>query len=126
MSVFSLVLWVICGVLAVVFAASGAAKITMSRQRLIEMGQTGIAVYSMPVVRFTAACELLAAVGLIAPWATGVLPVLTPLAAGGLILVMLGAAYAHVRLHEPRNVAVNAVLLGLCLVVVVGRAGMLG
>jgi hypothetical protein len=34
---------------------------------------------------------------------------------------MVGAARAHARLHEPRNVAVNLVLLALCLFVAIGR-----
>ncbi len=46
---------------------------------------------------------------------------LTPLAAVGLAVVMVGAAVAHTRLREPRNVAVNAVLFVLCLPVAAGR-----
>jgi hypothetical protein len=34
---------------------------------------------------------------------------------------MIGAAHAHARQHEPKNVATNLVLLGLCFFVVVGR-----
>ncbi|GAA0805949.1 DoxX family protein [Spirilliplanes yamanashiensis] len=118
-------LWVLQALLAAVFLGSGTTKISWSRQRLIASGQTGIAVYPMPVVRLTAACELLAAAGLLLPWATGVAPALTPLAAAGLCVVMLGAAYAHTRLREPRAVAVNAVLFALALTVAVGRTGQL-
>ena len=118
--------WIVSAVLAVVFLGSGAAKLTMSRERLIATGQTGIAIYPMPVVRFTAACELLGAVGVVGPWATGIAPVLTPAAAVGLGLVMIGAAYAHTRLHEPRNVAANAVLFSACVFVAVARVAMLG
>ena len=117
----NLVLWILQGLLAVIFLASGASKISMSRQRLIDTGQTGIAVYPMPVVRFTAACELLAGIGVILPWATGVAPVLTPVAAVGLGIIMVGAAVAHTRLREPRNVAGNAVLFLLALTVASGR-----
>ncbi len=75
----------------------------------------------MPVVRFTASMEMLAAVGLVLPWATGIAPVLTPLAALGLCLVMMGAARAHARLGEGRSIAVNVLLFALCLAVAVGR-----
>ncbi|SNV92456.1 Uncharacterised protein [Mycolicibacter terrae] len=34
---------------------------------------------------------------------------------------MIGAAWAHTRLHEPASVAVNAVLFSLALFVLVGR-----
>jgi uncharacterized membrane protein YphA (DoxX/SURF4 family) len=114
-------LWVAQIVLAVFFVGSGVAKSTMSRDRMLATGQTGIAMFPLPVVRFTAVMEILAAVGLVAPRLTGIGPVLTPLAAAGLCVVMVGAAWAHARLREPRNVTVNAALFGLAAFVVVGR-----
>jgi uncharacterized membrane protein YphA (DoxX/SURF4 family) len=117
----NIVLWIFQIVLAIVFLGSGLAKISMSRERLIATGQTGIAVYPMPVVRFTAFCELLAAAGLVLPGATGILPLLTPLAAAGLCVVMVGAAVAHTKLREPRNVLANAFLFALAATVALGR-----
>ena len=114
-------LWASQLALAVVFGASGTAKIAMSRQRLLATGQTGVAMFPMPVVRFTAAMEILAALGLVAPRLTGIAVILTPLAAAGLCAVMVGAAWAHTRLHEPRNVAINTVLFALAAFVAVGR-----
>ncbi len=122
----NLLLWIFQGVLAVVFLGSGVAKSTMSRERLVATGQTGVAVFPMPVVRFTAACEVLAAAGLVLPWATGIAPALTPLAGVGLCVVMVGAASSHARLREPRNVAANALLFGMALTVVAGRFAGLG
>src|SRR5690625_1277401 len=114
-------LWAAQLILAAVFAASGTAKLTMARQRLLDTGQTGVAVFPMPVVRHPAARELLAALGLVAPPLTGVGQILTPLAAAGLCAVMVGAAWAHTRLHDPPSVAVNAVLFALALFVLAGR-----
>ena len=62
-----------------------------------------------------------AAVGLIVPGLAGRALVLTPLAAVGLAGVMVGAAVAHTKLREPRNVAVNAVLFVICVGVAAGR-----
>jgi DoxX-like family len=121
-----LLLWIFQGVLAVVFLGSGVAKGSMSRERLVATGQTGVAVFPMPVVRFTAGCELLAAAGLVLPWATGIARALTPLAAVGLCVIMVGAASSHARLREPRNVAANALLFGMALAVAVGRFAGLG
>jgi uncharacterized membrane protein YphA (DoxX/SURF4 family) len=114
-------LWSAQILLAAVFLASGIAKSTMSRERLLETGQTGVAVFPQPVVRFAASMEVAGAVGLVVPWWSGIAPGLTPAAAFGLAIVMIGAGSAHVRLHEPRNVAVNALLLALCLFVAIGR-----
>jgi uncharacterized membrane protein YphA (DoxX/SURF4 family) len=118
-------LWIIQGALAVVFLGSGAAKISWSRERLIASGQTGVAVYPMPVVRFAAFTELLAGVGLILPWATDIAPVLTPLAGLGVCALMVGAAYAHKKLREPVNVAANTILFAAALTVAIARFGQL-
>lgn len=100
---------------AFVFAVSGSLKSTQSKQRMIETGQTGVRDVPLPAVRVVAACELLGVLGLILPQATGIAPLLTPLAALGLGVVMIGAGIAHTRLREPRNVAANALILLVCL-----------
>jgi hypothetical protein len=53
----------------------------------------------------------------------GIAPVLVPLAAVGLVLLMVGAAITHVRRKELPLVAVNVVLLALAAVVAWGRFG---
>jgi uncharacterized membrane protein YphA (DoxX/SURF4 family) len=117
----NLALWICQGLLAAVFVFSGLQKSFQSKERMIATGQTGVKEFSLPFIRFIAVAELLGALGLILPWATRIAPALTPLAATGLGIIMLGAARAHARLHEPRNVATNFVLLSMCIVVVVGR-----
>ena len=62
----NLALWICQGTLAALFLVSGSAKISMSKPRMIATGQTGVAPFPVPVIRFTAACELLGVIGLIA------------------------------------------------------------
>ena len=50
-------------------------------------------------------------------------PIFVPLAASGLVLVMVGAAIVHTRRNEPMNVAVNLVLIALAVFVARGRFG---
>ena len=50
-------------------------------------------------------------------------PILVPLAALGLVLVMIGGIVTHVRRKETRVIGVNVVLLLLAAVVVWGRFG---
>lgn len=121
----SYALWIISGLLAVVFLASGALKSTQSRERLLATGQTGIAPFPMPVVRLTAVCEIAAATGLVLPWSLGIATVLTPLAALGLCVVMVGAAISHASLREPKAVAANVVFLLMAAFVVAGRLAQL-
>jgi uncharacterized membrane protein YphA (DoxX/SURF4 family) len=113
--------WILTAVLAAVFTISGFAKSTMSRDRLIASGQTGIAPFPMPLVRIVAVCELLAVAGLFAPWLTETARVLTPLAAVGLSIVMIGAATSHASLKEPKSVAANTILLALAAFVAASR-----
>jgi predicted ester cyclase len=54
--------------------------------------------------------EVLAAIGLILPAAFGIAPVLVPLAAAGLVLLMAGAFVVHLRLGEAKATMVPVVL----------------
>lgn len=114
-------LWVGQALLAAVFVYSGALKVSQPKGKLLEMGQTGVAMFPVPLIRFVATCELLGAVGVIVPWLTDRATVLTPLAAVGFVVIMVGAIAAHARLHEPRNVAATSFLLVLAAIVAVGR-----
>jgi uncharacterized membrane protein YphA (DoxX/SURF4 family) len=114
-------LWIVQGLLAAVFLLSGSLKSTQSKERMIATGQTGVTPFPLPVIRAVAVLELLAAAGLILPRLTGIAPVFTPLAAVGLALVMIGAAWSHASLREYGTVGVNLFLLLLCLFVAIGR-----
>ncbi len=125
-------LWTAQILLAALFLYSGVLKATWSKSHLLSRGQTGVAPFPPAVIRLTAVSELVAVVGLIAPRATGVAPVLTPFAAVGLSVVMIGALLSHSRLlladraagrgsREARNVATNLIVLALCVFVMVGR-----
>lgn len=120
----NIALWVTQIMLAVIFLASGTMKSVQSKERLIESGQTGVAPFPLPVIRVVAALEILAAIGLIVPWLTGIASILTPLAAIGLALIMVGAAISHWSLREYKQVfGVNLVILLACLFVALGRFG---
>ncbi|GBE65777.1 hypothetical protein MFM001_22390 [Mycobacterium sp. MFM001] len=118
----NVLLWSLQVILAVIFAASGLAKISQPKARLIASGQTGVAPFPLPVIRVTALAELLGAVGILLPRLVGVAEYLTPLAAAGFAVVMVGAVSSHAYLREPRNVALTAMILVAAVLVAVGRA----
>ena len=60
---------------------------------------------------FGGVADGLAAIGLVLPWATGVLRWLTPLAAVGLVVLMIGAIVTHAVRGERRKIVTNVVLL---------------
>ena len=77
--------------------------------------------FSQPAVRLIGAVEVLGAIGVVLPALTGIVPWLTPLAALGLVLLMVGAALTHLRRTEYGYIAMNAVLLVLAAFVAYGR-----
>ncbi|WP_018636393.1 DoxX family protein [Parafrankia elaeagni] len=118
-------LWIIQGLLAAAFALAGVQKATQPKDKLVGR-LPWVEDFSQNTVRFIGVVELLAALGLVLPRATGIAPVLTPLAATGLAITMALAAVTHLRRREPSGIAVNAVLLGLAVLVAWGRFGPYG
>ncbi|MEP6650441.1 MAG: DoxX family protein [Lapillicoccus sp.] len=118
----NVVLWVVQIVLAAAFLMAGAAKVLQPKEKLRER-MAWVDDFSQPMVRFIGSMEILGALGLVLPAATSIAPILTPIAAVGLIVVMIGAAITHLRRREPAIVPVNLVLLVLAAVVAWGRFG---
>ena len=117
------VLWVAAGILAVAFLGAGLSKLLQPRKKLIASGQGWAEDFSDGAVKGIGALEVLAALGLILPAVFDVAPVLVPLAATGLALLMLGAVATHARRKEYPMVAVNLVLFALAVFVAWGRFG---
>jgi hypothetical protein len=115
-------LWTLQGSLAAIFTASGLAKISQPKARLIASGQTGVTPFPLPVIRITAFCELLGAIGILLPRLVGVAEFLTPAAAAGYAIVMVGAIASHAYLREPRNVAATIAIFIAAVTVAIGRA----
>ena len=80
-------LWSIQGLLAALFVFAGGVKLVLP----VEAMQQGSAALPGPFLRFVGVAEVCGALGLVLPWALGIRPRLTPLAACGLIVIMIGA-----------------------------------
>lgn len=119
----NVVLWVLAILLAVAFLAAGLMKLLQPKEKLLASGQGWVQDVNPGAVKLIGAVEVLAAIGLVLPAALDVVPVLVPLAATGLVVLMVGAIVTHARRKETQSVVVNAVLLILAAVVVWGRFG---
>ena len=117
----NIALWIVQGLLAIVFLMSGFMKISQPKDKVKEKGLTYVEDFSEGQIRLIGILEILGAVGLILPALTGILPVLTPLAAVGLALTMVVAAITHLRRKEYSMTVLNIVLMGLALFVAYGR-----
>jgi len=115
-------LWVLQIILAVIYIVSGVMKVTRPKMKL-EPQMGFVEDFSSRSVKLIGTAEVLGALGLVLPAATGVATVLTPLAATGLVILMAGAIVVHRRRGESAAAVVPAVLLVLSLVVAIGRFG---
>lgn len=116
----NIVLWAVQILLALGFGMAGIMKLTQPREKLVER-MAWVNDFSQNIIRVIGLLEVLGAVGVILPALTGILPWLTPIAAVGLVLVMLGAMLTHYRRHEYSMIGMNVILLLLAVVVVYGR-----
>jgi uncharacterized membrane protein YphA (DoxX/SURF4 family) len=114
-------LWALQIVLALVFAAAGLLKLIKAPADLAKMLGGWVDDFPTALLKPLGLVELAGAVGLILPPVVGVLPILTPVAAIGLVIVMLGAVVTHARRSEYSNVAVNLILAAIAMVVAVLR-----
>ena len=119
----NIALWIIAGLLAVGSLAGGAMKLIQPKEKLAASGMGFVEDFSAGAVKAIGALEVLAAVGLILPAALDIAPVLVPLAAVGLVLLMVGAIITHLRRHEAQAIVVNLALLALAALVASGRFG---
>ncbi len=119
------VIWILQGIIAMIFLMAGFMKVSNSKDELKIKGKgrmDWVEDLSIGNIRLIGLLEVLAAVGLILPQWTGILPWLTPLAAAGLVLIMMGAVLVHMRRGEGvKSVLDNIVLLLIAAFIAYGR-----
>lgn len=118
----NVILWIVAIVLAAAFAMAGLMKLSQPKEKLAEK-MAWVEDFSPSTIKFIGAVEILGALGLVLPAATGIATVLTPLAATGLAIVMVLAALVHARRKEQQLIGVNVVLFVLAAFVAVMRFG---
>jgi putative oxidoreductase len=117
----NILLWLVQLVLAAAFGMAGFMKSTQPVDALLQAGIAWASQVPLPLVRFIGIAELAGAIGLILPAATKIKPALTPLAALGLLTVMILAMAFHLSRGEGQALPINMVLGGLAAFVAWGR-----
>ncbi|HEY6468636.1 MAG TPA: DoxX family protein [Candidatus Dormibacteraeota bacterium] len=120
----NIALWIVAGLLGVGSLAGGVLKLILPKDKLAASGWRWVEDFSAGVVRTIGTLEVMAAVGLILPAVVGVAPVLVPVAAVGLALLLIGATVTHIRRHEAKVMGVPLALLTLSVFVALGRFGL--
>lgn len=95
-------LWIVQALLAAAFVMAGVMKSTQPKEKLAPK-LPWVRDFSPATVRFIGIAELLGGLGLILPAATGIAPILTPLAATGLAIIMVLAAAAATHPRRARR-----------------------
>lgn len=115
-----LALWIASGLLALTMVGAGGFKLAVPRVEFVETMKWA-ETWTDRNVKLLGVAEVLGGIGLVAPELTGIVPMLSPIAAACLAIVMIGAVKTHRDRKEP--VVAPALLALLCLFVALGRLG---
>jgi uncharacterized membrane protein YphA (DoxX/SURF4 family) len=119
----NIALWVLQGLAAVAFLVAGGMKAATPKEKLDANPHMAWARdFSAGHVKLIGLAEVLGAIGLVVPWLTGIVPILTSVAAACLVILMAGAAVTHFKRKEPS--APPIILGAIALVIAVGRSGL--
>ncbi len=118
-------LWIVTGLLAVIYLLSGALKIAWSKERIHATNDAAhwVEDFSPAMIKTIGALEVLGAVGLVLPAVVDVAPFLVPVTALCLAGLMAGAAVVRIRRREPKAMVADLVYLAACAFVTWGRFG---
>lgn len=121
----NIVLWALQGILAIMMLMPGFMKLTNNNAQLIKKGNgrmdwaEDVSPTNMKII---GVLEVLAAIGLILPMSIGIYPFLTPWAAIGVILTMIGALSLHLKRGDgAKALNVNIFILLIAVFVAYGR-----
>jgi uncharacterized membrane protein YphA (DoxX/SURF4 family) len=115
----NIALWVVQALLALAFLMSGLMK-TLQYEKYKASAAWAKDV-SGGLVTFIGVAEILGALGIVLPLLLGLPAILTPLAAVGLLLIMLGATGLHLKRGESQMIVIPVVVGALATFVAYGR-----
>ena len=103
----NIALWIAQVLLALIFIFAGGMELVTPMEEMLR--QAPIALPAAFII-FTGIVELLGGIGVILPWLLNIRPGLTPLAAAGLVVVMIGAVVYTVAAGDPVSALIPAVV----------------
>ncbi len=117
----NILLWIIQFLLALLFLWSGGFKLVTPYNELMAMGSPNQVQLGELLMKFIGVCEVLGGLGLVLPGLTRIKPGLTPLAALGLLIIMIGAVVLSAMGDGIKTAIVPAVTGLLLIFVMYGR-----
>jgi uncharacterized membrane protein YphA (DoxX/SURF4 family) len=114
----NIALWIIQALLAALFLFAGGTKLVLPIEEMTKQ---------MPMpgwfLRFIGVAEVLGGLGLVLPWLLRIRPGLTPLAAAGLLIIMVGATVTTLITGEIAMALFPLIVGILCAFIAYGRSG---
>jgi hypothetical protein len=117
----NIALWIVQSLLALLFLFAGGTKLVLPIEVLQSMGSPNQIMLPGLLIKFIGVCEVLGALGLILPGLLRKRPSLTPLAAAGLAVIMIGAVTLTIAGDGVVAALVPLIALILCVLVAYGR-----
>lgn len=114
----NLFIWIVQALLAVIFALHGAVLISPPEPMRVIFDALP---FSRGFMVAIGVLEVLGAIGLILPWGLNIQPKLTPLAAAGLTIIMIGAVMTHLIRGEVGQAIPTLIITLLAAFVVCAR-----
>ena len=118
----NIALWILQALLALLFLFAGGTKLYFSAEQMAKMGSPNQVQLPGMLIKFIGVCEILGAFGLILPGLLRIKQWLTPLAAAGLVIIMLGATVITIMGDGIGAAVVPFVTTLLCAAVAYGRS----
>lgn len=117
-------LWIVQILAGIAFLMAGGMKLMQPKEKLAEK-MAWVEDFDANIIKGIGLLEVLGAIGIILPHRLDILSLLTPLAAIGLVLTMIGAAIVHLRRNEIPMIMPTIVLGGLAAFVLWQTFGLL-
>ena len=113
----AIALWIVQGLLGLIFVMTGSFKLFQTREKVIESGGTWAEDFAPGTVKIIAAAELISGLLVIIPRLLGHGHYFTFIAAASIAAIMTGSIYTHIRRKEFQHAMINAVFLLMALFV---------
>jgi uncharacterized membrane protein len=121
----NIALWIVAGLLAVVYVGSGGLKVLASKQWIAGTGPAAgwTEDFGPAAIKVIGVLEVLGGLGLALPAVVGIAPDLVPVAALGLVMIMVGAVVTRISRREYKLMLLDMVYVVLLAFVAWGRFG---
>jgi DoxX-like family len=113
----AIALWIVQGLLGLLFVITGSFKFFQSKEKIIASGGAWAGDFAPGTVKTIAGVELLSGILVIVPRLLGHGHYLGFIGAASIAIIMLGAIYTHIRRREFTHAAINAIFLLMALFV---------